>query len=136
MLLISLAARSPIQGQRIARPQLVGTWVAVELTEGSTFIVKDGDTIHFNGRPAYNVTINFKADNHGFLRWGDSAKARSFVYRMINSKLIEITFTGKKTWRHTFTIIGNKLYLGEYPIPKKPQESIDILYTLTFVKQL
>ena len=135
MLLTDFTASSPVQGQRIAHTQLIGDWVAVEPTEGSTFIVRDGDTIHFKSRPAYKVTINFKADNHGFLLWGDLAKARFFVYRTINSKLIEMTFAGKKTWRNTFTIVGNKLYLGEYPIPKKLQESIDILYTLTFVKQ-
>ena len=98
-------------------------------------MVKDGDTIRFTGRTAYTVTVNFKPDNQGSIHWGDSAKVRLFTYRLVNSKLIEMQYAGRNPWRHTFTIIDSKLYLGEYPIPKKPQESIDLLYTLIFAKQ-
>ena len=46
-----------------------------------------------------------------------------------------MVFSDKQTRQHTFTIRGNKLYLGEYPVPNEPQETIDLLYALTFVKQ-
>jgi hypothetical protein len=132
-LLTTLVFSGPARSQNI--DLLVGRWVATVPAQADAIITRDGKPIRFIGRPAYTATLSFKADNHGFLQWGDSAKAQVFTYRLVNSKLIEMQYPGRKPWRHTFAITGGKLSLSEYPIPEKPQEQILILYTLDFTKQ-
>ncbi|MFC6221626.1 hypothetical protein ACFP2F_00115 [Hymenobacter artigasi] len=138
MLLVGLTDSNSIQGQRIARPQLVGHWLAIDPAEEDTFINKDGQPLRFKGRPAITITLDFKSDNHASLTIKDaeSSKIRPFTYRIINSNLIERRYSqGEKPVRETLTITKNKLWLAPYPMPKPPQESIDLLYSLTFVKQ-
>lgn len=138
MLLAGLAASNTVKGQHIAGPQLIGHWVAIEPAEENTFITKNGHPMRFNGRPAITTTLDFQPDYHASLTItdGKSTRIRPFTYRFINSKLIECHYPdGRKPVRETFTITRNKLWLAPYPISKEPQESIDILYTLTFIKQ-
>jgi hypothetical protein len=123
----------PVRGQPANR--LAGRWQTTVPAEPDTFTVTNGDTTRFKGRSAYTAIFEFKPDNHGSIWWTNSAKVQLFTYRLVNSKLIEMQSAGQKPWRHIFTIRNNKLSLGEYPAPKEPQESIAILYTLTFVKQ-
>jgi hypothetical protein len=133
VLLNTLLFSGSIRSQDIR--QLTGRWVATVPAEEDAVLTKDGLPIRFRGRPAYTVTLNFKANNSGYLQWGDSAKAQVFNYKLVNSKLIELRYAAKKPWRLRFTFSSGKLYLGEYPSPKEPQESIDLLYTLAFTKQ-
>jgi hypothetical protein len=134
-LLVSSVAIGPARSQ--SNKLLVGRWVARhEVPYAYLELGTDGVSRHYNDNVMPDsVILEFKSDNHGSIRWPNSTKIKHFTYRMVNSKLIEMQDTGKKPWRHTIAISSNTLSLGEYPTPKEPQESISILYTLTFVKQ-
>ena len=137
MLLASLVISHPVTGQSLTHKQLVGRWIAhYKIPYGYSELGTDGISRHYNDDIVPDsVIIEFKLDRHGSIWWPNSAKAQLFTYRLINPKVIEMRYADKKPWQHTITLRSNKLSLGEYPIPKEPQESIALLYTFLFFKR-